>query len=172
MFLLCLTKKQIPIKDTNFWWSQIIVLLSMYVTILSILIVIRVNSPFYLSLRVILCALGFGLLLAVKGISWFFYSLVIMFLGGIIVIFVYASSIRNNFIIALSMNIKYAVLRLIVVRFLYLNIHTRRGRAKLCPTSLYRPEVVRVVILIRLILLSVLFVVSKIVKIEDGAIKL
>lgn len=106
------------------------------------------------------------------GIRWFFYSLVIMFLGGIIVVFVYASSLGNNFILLIKSNYLNFVLAIAVATLTLINEAQPNFMIYSAPSIIYSEDISGPIILIGLILLSVLFVVAKTVKVEDGAIKL
>ena len=150
----------------------ILILISSYCCTISILFIARVKSPFYVSLSVILCSIGLGLFLILAGISWFFYSLVIIFLGGIIVVFVYASSLSNNFILLTSIKTIYFIIGGVLSFIIIFSTKLQRFSPFTCPPILFFGDTIRVVALLALVLLLVLFVVVKAVKVEDGAIKL
>ena len=95
-----------------------------------------------------------------------------MFLGGMIVVFVYASSLSNNFILLTSIKAIYFIIGGVLSFSIIFSIKLQRFSSLTCPSLLFFGETLRVVVLLALVLLLVLFVVVKAVKVEDGAIKL
>ena len=96
-----------------------------------------------------------------------------MFLGGIIVVFVYASSLGRNFVIIFSTNRSYfivAVIMSIMLRFLFSNSYIVSINQSL--VSIYNLQSFIFITILGSVLLGVLFVVSKVVTINDGTIKL
>lgn len=55
------------------------------------------KNPFVITIIVILSTLLLGASFITIRMSWFFYSIVVIFLGGMIVVFLYASSLRTLF---------------------------------------------------------------------------
>ena len=141
--------------------------------IAAILAILSTFSPFYIRLSVIVISFSFGLSLVYSGTSWFFFSLVIMFLGGIIVVFVYASSLGRNFVIIFSTNRSYFIVVVIIsimLRFLFSNSYIVSINQSL--VSIYNLQSFIFITILGSVLLGVLFVVSKVVTINDGTIKL
>lgn len=96
-----------------------------------------------------------------------------MFLGGIIVVFVYASSLGRNFVIIFSTNRSYfivVVIMSIMLRFLFSNSYIVSINQSL--VSIYNLQSFIFITILGSVLLGVLFVVSKVVTINDGTIKL
>jgi len=96
-----------------------------------------------------------------------------MFLGGIIVVFVYASSLGSNFVIKFSVRVSSMVGAFCTV--FTVNLLTTNQAIGLIPqslTSIYTLPSLVIVILLGRVLMAILFVVSKMVAINDGAIKL
>ena len=97
----------------------------------------------------------------------------IIFLGGIIVVFVYASSLGRNFVITFLVSNKFLVVVisisvLIVILFSNNNIFIISQSL----VSIYSLQSFIFIAILGSILLGVLFVVSKVVTMNDGAIKL
>jgi len=96
-----------------------------------------------------------------------------MFLGGIIVVFVYASSLGSNFVIKFSVRVSSMVGAFCAV--FTVSLLTTNQAIGLIPQSLasiYTLPSLVIVILLGRVLMAILFVVSKMVAINDGAIKL
>ena len=131
------------------------------------------SSPFYTRLGVVIISFSFGLFLVYSGTPWFFFSLVIIFLGGIIVVFVYASSLGSNFVISFSVKGKYVTLLVvlsIILMWIYCDLNIVNINQSL--VSIYSLQSFIFIFVLGRILLRVLFVVSKVVSSNDGAIKL
>ena len=137
------------------------------------LTLIITNSPFYMRLSVILISFCFGVGLVIIGVSWFFLSLVIMFLGGIMVVFVYASSLGRNFVIKFSTGVTRLLisLGLILAGATYI-VKLETSLISQPLSFVYSFPSFIMISLLGMILLSILFVVSKLVTINEGAIKL
>jgi len=90
---LCTVLQNLPRVET----SVLIYIIILLLLVCSIILVLRAKSPFIISLGLVI--LSFTLRLAVHsaGYLWVTYTLVIMFLGGIIIVFIYASSIDSVF---------------------------------------------------------------------------
>ena len=95
-----------------------------------------------------------------------------MFLGGMIVVFVYASSLRNNFVIKMDNMFTTIALSVGVRVVIQLNSYLSLIHKSLNPALVYSAGITPIVVMLRSMLLLVLFVISKVVKIEDGALKL
>ena len=150
----------------------IIILTLIFFCFLSVFSIIFIKSPFYFRLTVVCTSFFFGTILSLLGIRWFFYSLVVIFLGGIMVVFVYASSLRNNFIIKLGSMGPVVIISARSALIVILNSQFTLVHKSLNPSMIYSSGVIAVIIVLSVILLLVLFVISKVVKVEDGAIKL
>ena len=95
-----------------------------------------------------------------------------MFLGGMMVVFVYASSLRNNFVIKVDNMFTTIALSVGVRVAIQLNSYLSLMHKSLNPALVYSAGITPIVVMLRSMLLLVLFVISKVVKIEDGALKL
>ena len=96
----------------------------------------------------------------------------VIFLGGMIVVFVYASSLRNNFVIKMDNMFTTIALSVGVRVVIQLNSYLSLIHKSLNPALVYSAGITPIVVMLRSMLLLVLFVISKVVKIEDGALKL
>ena len=140
---------------------------------IAIIVVLCTRSPFYIRLSVIIVSFSFGLSLVFYGASWFFFSLVIIFLGGIIVVFVYASSLGRNFVITFLVSNKFlAVVISMSVSIVILFSNNNVFIISQSLVSIYSLQSFIFIAILGSILLGVLFVVSKVVTMNDGAIKL
>ena len=88
------------------------------------------------------------------------------------VVFVYASSLRNNFVIKVDSIFPTLMLSAGVRLAIQLNSSLRLIHKSLNPALVYSAGITPIVVILRAMLLLVLFVISKVVKIEDGALKL
>ena len=140
---------------------------------IAIIVVLCTRSPFYIRLSVIIVSFSFGLSLVFYGASWFLFSLVIVFLGGIIVVFVYASSLGRNFVITFLVSNKFlAVVISMSVSIVILFSNNNIFIISQSLVSIYSLQSFIFIAILGSILLGVLFVVSKVVTMNDGAIKL
>ena len=139
----------------------------------SIIVFSSTKSPFYVRLSIILVSFSYGVILIYSGLSWFFFSLVIIFLGGIIVVFVYASSLGSKFIITFSLD-KYSLIAFVITitAIAILICEHVKSPNPIQLIILYRNYSSLFILMIGTVLLLILFVVSKVVAINDGAIKL
>lgn len=69
---------------------------------IALFFIIYSKSPFVICLRLIFSVAGLGSLIHFLGRVWLIYTLIIMFLGGIIIVFVYTSTVNNNFKVYIS----------------------------------------------------------------------
>lgn len=106
-------------------------------------------------------------------ISWFFYLLVLVFLGGVMVIIIYISTLASNekFFLSTSLAnsltaISILVVGLVSLKFKYLTSHTTVGI--IASGSLYESGLMRRLIFIIVYLLLTIVSVVKLVKFESG----
>lgn len=118
-------------------------------------------------------ALVGGILLMKIRISWFFYLLVLVFLGGVMVIIIYISTLASNekFFLSTSLAnsltaISILVVGLVSLKFKYLTSHTTVGI--IASGSLYESGLMRRLIFIIVYLLLTIVSVVKLVKFESG----
>ncbi len=131
------------------------------------------KSPFIIRLGLVAFSLVLSLILHGLGLVWVTYTLVIIFLGGIIIVFIYASSINRVFKLRIKTYKILSFLRVIVILFtilpsnLFSTSHSYftpvwlnfccRGSGVLC--------------LIALLILITLFIVVKLVQVTEGPLK-
>ena len=123
-------------------------------------------------LRLIYLVTILGVLLHFIGSIWFIYTLIIIFLGGIIIVFVYAAAINNIFkIFTLHYN-AFTVRLFVMIRIFYLSqpeFYLNHGQFAIWnfPLSISY----NFIIFLSLIILLSLFIIVKIVQIEQGPLK-
>jgi len=140
---------------------------------MSFIIIIRAKSPFIICLRLVFLVIVLGSWLHMIGVMWIIYTLVIIFLGGIIIVFVYAASVNNSF----KISIPYALVRFISLFFSFtlfpyfityeILIQNNPAIWIFSISSSYR-----YIIFLSLIILIRLFAIVKIVQIERGPLKM
>ena len=153
-----------------FYTSPIIVLLLLSCSILLVLIS---KSPFIISLGLVIFSFTLRMTLHRAGCVWVTYTLVIIFLGGIIIVFIYASSIDSVFKLIIKLQ-KVVFLTIILVALSTLSwvflLNTNHYYAT--PVWLNfccsRAGVLGVMVLL---ILSRLFIVVKLVQISEGPLK-
>ena len=139
-----------------------------------VFIISRANSPFVLCIRLIFLSIALSLDIHRVSYFWFTYALIIIFLGGIIVVFSYASSINRGF----KLNLKWYRVKeilFIIVMFSSLNLGVLSfiKMVRKAPTTLSYNSTARPVIIIAAgLLLIALFIVVKLVQMEEGPLKL
>merc|ERR1712238_342789 len=142
---------------------QIIILLSLSC---SILFVLLTKSPFIIRLGLVIFSFILRLTLHRSGCMWVAYTLIIMFLGGIMIVFIYASSIDSVFKLIIKLH-KVVVLSLLSATALF-NIN------QFSPTPVWLNfccSSLGVLCVMALLILSTLFIVVKLVQIREGPLK-
>ena len=133
------------------------------------------NSPFLISIGVIVLSAGWGLLLLKISVRWFFYRLILLFLGGMIVIFTYASSISVRFKFAFLFNSRFNW-KLVIILFclvLYLWILLFWDLRMIRPLKRAFEDLIGLcVLLIAGIIFLTLIVIVKLVEFERGPLKI
>jgi hypothetical protein len=139
-----------------------------------VFIISRARSPFVLCIRLIFLAISLRVYIHSVSSFWFTYALIIIFLGGIIVVFSYASSINRGFKLNLKWyKIKDIIFIIFIVSPLRLGALSFIKILTKAPTSLNYSSTSRPVIVISAgLLLIALFIVVKLVQIEEGPLKL
>lgn len=139
-----------------------------------VFIISRARSPFVLCIRLIFLAISLRVYIHSVSSFWFTYALIIMFLGGIIVVFSYASSMNRGFKLNLKWyKIKDIIFIIFIIRPLRIGTLSFIKILSKAPTSLNYSSTSRPVIIISAgLLLIALFIVVKLVQIEEGPLKL
>lgn len=144
-----------------------------------IFIFIRVvRAPFYIAIRVLLLALNISWHLLSNGHEWYFYTLILLFVGGMMVAFVYASSVYSLFKIYeapryTSISVSFIIVILSTLfRFLYNSARPILLNPAGLPRRAYALISMSSMIFSILVLLIVLFTVVRITNPRQGPIKL
>nr|ADT63592.1 NADH dehydrogenase subunit 6 [Calanus sinicus]ADT63604.1 NADH dehydrogenase subunit 6 [Calanus sinicus]ADT63617.1 NADH dehydrogenase subunit 6 [Calanus sinicus]ADT63630.1 NADH dehydrogenase subunit 6 [Calanus sinicus]ADT63643.1 NADH dehydrogenase subunit 6 [Calanus sinicus] len=135
--------------------------------------VVSAAHPISLSAVLIAMSLVGGVFLMKIKISWFFYILVLVFLGGVMVVIIYMSTLAANekfsFSISPVSSVTSAGLMLsglVVLKFKHLTEHTTAGLV--ASGSLYESGLMSGLIFLMVYLLLALVAVVKLVKFESG----
>jgi len=139
----------------------------------SILLVLITKSPFIISLGLITFSFTLSLTLHSVGCIWLTYTLIIMFLGGIIIVFIYASSINSVFKLMIKIHkvvvFSFSLVALSIVSW------TRLSRTyQFYPTPVWLNfccSSLGVLGMMALLILSTLFIVVKLVQVREGPLK-
>ena len=139
----------------------------------SIMLVLVAKSPFIISLGLVVFSFTLRFTVHSAGYLWVTYTLVIMFLGGMIIVFIYASSMDSVFKLIIKvqkvvrLSVSLVVLSLLSwTHFLSLNhFYSTPVWLNFCSR---RAGVLCVMILL---ILSTLFIVVKLVQIREGPLK-
>jgi hypothetical protein len=129
------------------------------------------KNPFVITMIVIFSTVILGITLITIIMSWFFYSVVVIFLGGIIVVFLYASSLSTLFKIETNFKIKWVdvILFPLSLRVIFIN---RNYNSNITPLFIYSSTNQWMIVYLVLFLLSVLFLVVKLSTRDTGPLKL
>ena len=129
------------------------------------------KNPFVITMIVIFSTVILGITLITIIMSWFFYSVVVIFLGGIIVVFLYASSLSTLFKIETNFKIKWVdvILFPLSLRVIFIN---RNYNSNIIPLFVYSSTNQWMIVYLVLFLLSVLFLVVKLSTRDTGPLKL
>jgi len=137
------------------------------------MVLITRKSPFALCLSLVMIVIFLGSIGHLGGRLWLMYTLIIIFLGGIIVVFVYTSSINNNFKLRINIYLNVCPFLIIIVlrRWGFVIIRISLNIPQETVWVLIHNYSVGLIIFISLIILSTLFIVVKLVKLEQGPLK-
>lgn len=128
-----------------------------------------------ISLGVILIGMSLigGIILIKVGISWFFYLLVLVFLGGVIIIIIYMSTLASNekfYLTITAPGIFFSAIvtygSLLLLKSKYMVTSTTGG--VMVRGSLYESGAMRVLFFLMVYLLLTIVSVVKLVKFEAG----
>lgn len=138
------------------------------------IVLLIAKSPFSMCLRLISFVALLGFIIHLIGLMWLMYTLIIIFLGGIIIVFVYTSSVNNRF--KLKVKIGWARLLGVIVLIIRLSKglairETLNKPQEAVWNFLYGPSRGLVLFLGTVIILS-LFIVVKLVQVEKGPLKI
>lgn len=150
--------------------------MAIFISIISILTLLNslmyINHPISLGFILIFYALSTGLLSMILSTSWFFYLLVLVFLGGVMVLIIYISTLAANekfFVVNIGIPLSFTALIRVTLLFYYEFNKTVSIRIKNCFISnVYEQSNSRLTLLIILYLLLTILCVVKLVKFEKG----
>lgn len=131
------------------------------------------KSPFIISLGLVMFSFSLSLTLHSSGCVWVTYTLIIIFLGGIIIVFIYASSINRVF----KLIIKIHKVALFTFTLVLLSLFTGAGSPSIrqsYTTPVWLNFCLRsltVLCVIAILILSTLFIVVKLVQVSEGPLK-
>lgn len=131
------------------------------------------KSPFIISLGLVMFSFSLSLTLHSSGCVWVTYTLIIIFLGGIIIVFIYASSINRVF----KLIIKIHKVALFTFTLVLLSLFTGAGSSSIrqsYTTPVWLNFCLRsltVLCVIAILILSTLFIVVKLVQVSEGPLK-
>jgi len=133
---------------------------------------VYINHPISLGFILIFYALATGLLSFILRNSWFFYLLVLVFLGGVIILIIYIRTLSANekfFVTNSGLPLLFIVLLSSIMGFYYRSSKTVSITVKNCIISnVYEQSNSRLTIMLILYLLLTILCVVKLVKFEKG----
>nr|BAE46525.1 NADH dehydrogenase subunit 6 [Neocalanus tonsus] len=151
-------------------------MMSMMFIFLSLLLVqlmFYASHPISLGLMLVILSLITGAFLMKISISWFFYLLVLVFLGGVMVLIIYMSTLAANekiFFKVTNKMVIFTFLSLIMLLFLLLekNLKMKTSMGVMVAGSLYECSNMSTLIFLMIYLLLTMVCVVKLVKFESG----
>jgi len=138
------------------------------------MIILIVKSPFSICLRLVRFVISLGFIMHLIGLIWLIYTLIIIFLGGIIIVFVYTSSVNNRFKLKVKINLPiFLSVTIFIFRLIrFLNIGGILNKPQEAVWNfLYGPSRGLIIFLGAVIIIS-LFIVVKLVQVEKGPLKI
>lgn len=155
-------------------WTNCQLILFTFLVIASTLLIVITRSPFFMRMNIVFFRLVWAMAVYNSSADWFMYTLVIMFLGGMIVMFTYASSLSSLF--KLSTGKAPQVLTTISTLRLGVELFTRNPSVAMyrnaTPWIGYSWLSFYFVAMMVFIIITVLFIVVKLVQINEGPIKI
>ena len=166
------SKVKILEKVFNLYSYRIIrtIFISFFFLIINILMFI--SHPIFFRIILIISSIIVGLICIKINLSWFFYLLVLVFLGGVMVLIIYMNTLAINekfFFVKIKFKYIYIFIFFVTLQLLfYKNNFIKINYSNFIPTTLYRSlNSVFIVFLIFYLLLALICVV-KLVKFEFG----
>lgn len=132
------------------------------------------RSPFFIRINLIVFRVFWSFNVYLASADWFFYTLIIIFLGGIIVIFTYASSLTNVFKTSIVTQFKRIIL--LIVAFVFVFMYCSVPIYNFCISNstwivYYWPSTIFTILMVLTVIIT-LFVVVKLVQINEGPLKI
>ena len=138
---------------------------------LNIIISLSLNTPSSLCLRLITLSVITGTIISSLKSRWLFLSLILVFLGGIIVVFAYVAALTRNALPRfLQVNYSHLIKSIFISIVLILLIPSPKFSQGAIREILITPKT-PVIIILMILLLSVLFIRVKNIQGFKGAIK-
>ena len=131
------------------------------------------KSPFIISLGLVAFSLILSIVLHSLGMVWVTYTLVIIFLGGIMIVFVYASSMNRVFKLRIKAYKISIFTRALMILLITLPLELFGFGKRYCTPIWLNFCCTRggVLCLIALLILITLFIVVKLVQLAEGPLK-
>jgi len=142
-------------------------------SLLLVQLIFYASHPISLGLILVILSLITGAFLIKIRISWFFYLLVLVFLGGVIVLIIYIRTLAANekiFFKVTNKMVIFTFLSLIILLFLLLekNLKIKTSIGVIVAGSLYECSNISTLIFLIIYLLLTIVCVVKLVKFESG----
>ena len=142
-------------------------------SLLLVQLIFYASHPISLGLMLVILSLITGAFLIKIRISWFFYLLVLVFLGGVIVLIIYIRTLAANekiFFKVTNKMVIFTFLSLIILLFLLLekNLKIKTSIGVIVAGSLYECSNISTLIFLIIYLLLTIVCVVKLVKFESG----
>nr|ACK86647.1 NADH dehydrogenase subunit 6 [Paracyclopina nana] len=139
------------------------------------LLLVANQSPFVIALMLTVYSMFIGVILGLSGLKWFAFSLILLFLGGMMIVFIYASSLSSSH--KLSFSVTLGSLLLITSYFFLLllflsSFPVTLSMPYLQMKVLFSSLCYQVICLFGAMLLMLMFLLVKMVKVESGSLKL
>lgn len=142
-------------------------------SLLLVQLIFYASHPISLGLMLVILSLITGAFLIKIRISWFFYLLVLVFLGGVIVLIIYIRTLAANekiFFKVTNKMVIFTFLSLVILLFLLLekNLKIKTSIGVIVAGSLYECSNISTLIFLIIYLLLTIVCVVKLVKFESG----
>lgn len=160
------------VSKTNVLINYFLITLNFIFLILRASIFIALNHPLLIRISIIFSSLNICLILKTYTPSWLIIILFILYLGGIIVIFLYICSLAYN--LKISINKKTLTLTFtapVIVIFLITNPINSLSKKSFLPSILYSHWNITIIIVLTAYLLLLLVIVRSITSKKEGALK-
>ena len=154
-------------------WANWGIIISAFIIVSSCLLFLS-RSPFFIRINLIVFRIFWSFNVYLSSADWFFYTLVIIFLGGIIVMFTYASSLTNVFKTSVVAQFKSTVFLLVAFVFTFMSCLVPIHNPCMSNSTwmvYYWPSTIFTLLIVLTIIIT-LFVVVKLVQINEGPLKI
>ena len=135
-------------------------------------LLLYISHPVFFSLILIISSIIVGIISIKLNLSWFFYLLVLVFLGGVIILIIYINTLAINekfFFYKMKNKIFYVLIFALTLNFIfYKNFTLKINLSNFMSIRLYNSMNILMIIFLILYLLLTLICVVKLVKFEYG----